>query len=151
MAAVASASHDGQMTPADRIDTYFTACGEGSAADIALHFTEHAVIFDTNVRPIRGAEQIGEMWVIVRERWGGARWSADSLIGGAATAAIEWSMTGTDPMTQREFTFRGSEHYRFVGSLIDEIRQYWTFDPEALETGLIGLNYLGSDDVDTND
>jgi hypothetical protein len=138
------------MTPAERINTYFMACGEGTAADIASHFTEQAVIFDTNVRPIGGAQQIGEMWVIVRQRWGGARWSVDSVIEGEATAAIEWSMTGTDPTTQRQFTFRGSEHYRFAGSLIDEIRQYWTFDAEALDTGLVGFSYLVPDAVDTN-
>lgn len=138
------------MTPAARINTYFTACGEGTAADIASHFTEHAVIFDTNVRPIRGAEQIGQMWMMVRQRWGGARWSVDSVIEGGRTAAIEWSMTGIDPTTQRPFTFRGSEHYRFVGSLIDEIRQYWTVDAEALDTGLVGFNYLDDGGVDTN-
>ncbi|MFT4595952.1 MAG: hypothetical protein ACI9TF_000189 [Paracrocinitomix sp.] len=138
------------MTPAERINTYFTACGEGTAADIASHFTDHAVIFDTNVRPIRGAEQIGDMWVIVRQRWGGARWSVDSVIEGNATAAIEWSMTGTDATTQRQFAFRGSEHYRFAGSLIDEIRQYWTFDADTLDTGLVGFNYLDPDAVDTN-
>lgn len=133
--------HDGHVTPAERIPTYFRACGEGTAADIASHFTHGAVIYDTNVRPIQGALAIGEMWVKVRDRWGGARWSVDSMIAGDDAAAIEWSMIGTDPQTGREFTFRGSEHYRFRGSLIDEIRQYWTFDPAQLDTGLIGFEH----------
>lgn len=116
-------------------------CGEGSAADIAAHFTADAVIFDTNVRPIRGAAEIGDMWVTVRDRWIGARWSVDSFVGDASGAAIEWSMTGTDPKTNDAFVFRGSEHYRFVDSLIDEIRQYWTFDPSDLTTELVGYDY----------
>ena len=129
------------MTPHDRIIQYFAMCSKGTALDIASHFTVDAVIFDTNVRPIHGAEAIGAMWVKVRERWGGARWSVDSCIAHGSNAAIEWSMTGTDPKTNERFTFRGSEHYRFVDSLIDEIRQYWTFDPSELATGLIGYDY----------
>jgi hypothetical protein len=56
-------------------------------------------------------------------------------------AAIEWSMTGIDPDDGEVFTFRGSEHYRFETdvNLIVEIRQYWAFDPSALDTGLIGF------------
>lgn len=129
------------MTPHDRIIQYFVMCSQGTARDIASHFTVDAVIFDTNVRPIHGAEAIGAMWVKVRERWDGARWSVDSCIADGANAAIEWSMTGTDPKNNEPFTFRGSEHYRFADSLIDEIRQYWTFDPTELDTGLIGYDY----------
>lgn len=127
------------MTLAERIDAYFQDCGQGSAADIASHFTDGAVIYDTNVRPIRGAQAIGEMWIKVRHRWGGAQWFVDSVITEGDEAAIEWSMTGTNPKSGEGFTFRGSEHYRFDGSLIDEIRQYWTFDPDKLDTGLIGF------------
>lgn len=127
------------MDPASRIEAYFVACSEGSAADIATHFTPDAVIRDTNLRPVRGAEAIGVMWVKVRERWVGARWTVESVVADEArgAAAIEWAMTGTDPASGRAFTFRGSEHYRLVGSLIDEIRQYWTFDRERLDTGLL--------------
>ena len=50
-------------------------------------------------------------------------------------------MTGTEPAVAEAFTFRGSEHYRFVDTRIDEIRQYWTFDPAKLDTGLIGYDY----------
>ena len=59
------------------------------------------------------------------------------------TAAIEWTMTGTDPASGRAFAVRGSEHYRFEGGdhRIAEIRQYWTFDPERLDTGLIDYPY----------
>lgn len=119
------------MSTRARIEEYFAACSEGSAAEIAAHFTPDAVVFDTNIRPMRGADDIGTSWVKVRERWGGAVWSVDSFVGDADTAAIEWSMTGTDPASQRSFTFRGSEHYRFVDGLIDEIRQYWVFDPRS--------------------
>lgn len=127
------------MDPATRITAYFAACTDGSATDIASHFTPDAAVRDTNIRPVRGANAIGAMWVKVRERWGGARWTVESVVvdEGGATAAIEWAMTGTDPDSGRPFTFRGSEHYRFTHSLIDEIRQYWTFDRERLDTGLL--------------
>ena len=153
------------MEPRDRIVAYFTACGEGSAADIASHFTPDAVIYDTNLRPARGAEAIGAMWVKVRQRWGGATWHVDSFIGATESAghpdpgpvgsqqvaAIEWSMYGTAPATgeaaPRPFVFRGSEHYRFAPDaddlLIAEIRQYWTFDPTTLDTGLVDYPYDG--------
>lgn len=133
------------MTPRDRIAAYFEACGTGTAADIAEHFSADAVIYDTNIAPARTANAIAEMWLTVRERWGGARWRVDSCVSDGQTAAIEWSMTGTDSRTGRAFTFRGSEHYEFDDSLIAEIRQYWTFDRAELDTGLVGYDY-GTDD-----
>ena len=54
-----------------------------------------------------------------------------------AAVAVEWTMTGTDPATGRQFTFRGSDHYEFADGLISEIRQWWTFDRDRLDTGLI--------------
>ena len=124
----------------ERITAYFDACGTGLPNEIAAHFTTDAVIYDTNVRPMVGAVDIGTSWVRVRERWGGARWSVDSIVSNGDAAAIEWSMTGTDPESGRAFVFRGSEHYRFdpAENLIAEIRQYWTFDPARLDTGLVG-------------
>jgi len=124
-----------------RISTYFEACGQGSAADIAAHFTDGAVIYDSNLAPAKGADVIASLWIKVRERWGGARWHVDSIVSEADRAAIEWSMTGTNPADGRSFVFRGSEHYRFEGSLITEIRQYWTFDPDKLDTALIEYDY----------
>ena len=131
------------MTPAERGDAYFLACSEGSADEIGAHFTDDAVIWDTNIRPMRGRDEIGSSWVTVRERWGGARWLVDSMVAASdqETAAIEWLMTGTDPRDGRDFVFRGSEHYRFSETLIAEIRQYWTFDPDRLDTGLRDYDY----------
>lgn len=128
------------MDALDRITAYFTACGEGTARDVASHFTPDAVIYDTNIRPMVGAEAIGGGWVAVRERWGGARWGVDSFVGDWNGAAIEWWMTGTDSFDGDSFTFRGSEHYAFQGELISEIRQYWTFDRERLDTALCGFD-----------
>ena len=51
-------------------------------------------------------------------------------------------MVGTDRRTGRSFVFRGSEHYRLVDGLIDEIRQYWTFDRDRLDTGLVDYPYV---------
>ncbi len=130
-------------THLERITAYFEACGEGSPDDIASHFTSDAVIYDTNIRPMRGADDIGATWVQVRKRWQGARWTVDTIVSDGETAAIEWTMTGTEPASGRAFAFRGSEHYRFEGDdhRIAEIRQYWTFDPDRLDTGLIDYPY----------
>lgn len=129
------------MEPLERITAYFSACGEGTADDIAAHFAPRAVVYDTNVRPARGPDDIATMWVKVRERWNGARWTVDSFVGDADGAAIEWTMTGTDPISSRRFAFRGSEHYAFEDTRIAEIRQYWTFDPDTLDTGLVDYPY----------
>ena len=131
------------MDPQARIEAYFNACSHASADEIAAHFTKSAVIWDTNVAPFRGAQRIGKQWVRVRERWLGAVWGVDSYVVAAdgETAAIEWWMTGTDPATEGTFTFRGSEHYRFVDTLIDEIRQYWNFDSGRLDSGLVEFPY----------
>lgn len=131
------------MNPAERVDAYFLACSEGSADDIAGHFTPDAIVWDTNIRPMRGSDAIGASWVTVRDRWGGARWLVDTMVAAPdeETAAIEWLMTGTNPQNGEGFVFRGSEHYRFADTLIAEIRQYWTFDPSRLDTGLRGYDY----------
>ncbi|MCP3934590.1 MAG: nuclear transport factor 2 family protein [Actinomycetia bacterium] len=131
------------MRPTDRITAYFEACSSGSAEEIASHFTTDAVIWDTNIRPVRGNDTIAAMWLKVRDRWGGAVWTVDSVVesGDGTTAAIEWQMTGNNPTDGRRFVFRGSEHYAFEHSQIAEIRQYWTFDPQRLDTGLIDYRY----------
>ncbi|MDH3680671.1 MAG: nuclear transport factor 2 family protein [Acidimicrobiia bacterium] len=141
------------MEPAERIEGYFAACSDGSEADIAAHFTDDAVIFDSNIRPVRGSAAIGAMWVKVRRRWQGARWTVDSFVGDGDGAAIEWSMTGTDPDGDRPFVFRGSEHYSFETAgedelLIAEIRQYWTFDLDKLDTGLVDYPYSAGGEAD---
>lgn len=135
------------MTPEDRLDAYFRACSHGAPDDITSHFTDDAVVFDTNFAPVRGKDTIGPMWVKVRERWGGAVWTVDSIVTAADgnAAAVEWTMTGTDRPRGRSFTFRGSDHYRFRDGLIEEIRQYWTFDAERLDTGLVGYDDAGGD------
>lgn len=127
------------MEPADRIVAYFEACNGGDSAAVAAHFTVDAVIYDTNLPPMRGRDAIARGWSAIAAKWGGATWHVDSVVASAdgATAAIEWSMRGRDPRDGRAFVFRGSEHYRFVDGLIDEIRQYWTFDRDRLDTGLI--------------
>ena len=76
-------------------------------------------------------------WVKVRERWGGARWEVLSTVVEGDRAAVEWAMHGTDPKSGRAFTFRGSDHYEFRDGLICEIRQWWTFDRDRLDVGLV--------------
>ena len=61
------------------------------------------------------------------------------VVGVDGDAAIEWTMGGTG--SEGPFRFRGSEHYAFDGDLIAEIRQYWTFDTDRLDTGLVDYPY----------
>ncbi len=131
------------MHPAERVRAYFEACNRGDPAALAVHFTTDAVIYDTNIAPMRGRDAIAAGWAAIAAKWGGATWSVDSVVAAAdgSVAAIEWSMAGTDPRSGQPFVFRGSEHYRFDGTLIAEIRQYWTFDRDRLDSGLIGYPY----------
>lgn len=127
------------MSHQSLVESYFAACTAGDAAAVAAHFTPEAVVFDLNHPPVRGADAIGAFYAKVRLRWGGAEWLVDTYLDSGESAAIEWTMRGTDG--ERPFTVRGSEHYAFVGGRIDQIRQYWTFDREALDTGLRDYPY----------
>ncbi len=127
-----------QMPAEERIRAYFTDCSQGDAAAIAAHFTEAAVIYDTNVPPVQGREAIGRFWVRVREKWGGAAWQVKAVLATGEHAAIEWTMTGRQRVSGVPFAVHGAEWYRFEGGRIAEIRQYWTFDPRAPGSGLLG-------------
>lgn len=128
------------MPAHDRIGSYFSACSNASAEEIAGHFTTDAVIYDTNVSPVRGAAEIGAFWVKVRRRWHGAVWTLDTCVAEGNHAVCEWTMIGT--AAGHAFSFHGSDHYDLTSDgLIQEIRQYWTFDAEALNTGLIDYPY----------
>ncbi|MQA87089.1 MAG: hypothetical protein GEV03_21290 [Streptosporangiales bacterium] len=118
---------------------YFEACNRGDPEGIARHFLDDAVVYDTNHEPIRGAAAIGAFWAKVRADWHGARWHVDTLVEGRDDAAIEWTMIGT--LRGGPATVRGSEHYRFHGDRIAEIRQYWTLDRTNPSTGLVGYPY----------
>ena len=127
------------MDHAARITAYFASCTSGTPAEIAAHFTDDAVIYDTNHAPVVGAAGIGAFWEKIRGQWNGAAWGVDSIVSDGETAAIEWHMKGDGD--QGPFVFRGSEHYAFVDDLISEIRQYWTFDRSSSDTGLQGYPY----------
>jgi ketosteroid isomerase-like protein len=123
-----------------RIEAYFDACNRGDADGIASHFTPDAVVYDSNHAPVRGADTIGVLWTKIRAKWGNTRWHVDSCIAEDNHAAIEWTVTGTHP-TRGAFCVRGSEHYTLAGGKIAEIRQYWTFDPEAPGAALHAFPY----------
>ncbi len=125
--------------PRDLIRSYFAACTAGDAQAVATHFTSDAAIYDTNHAPVRGRDAIGAFWTRIHEQWRGARWTVDAAIVESDAAAIEWSMRGTHEGAA--FVVRGSEHYRFADGLIAEIRQYWTFDPTAPGSELVGYPY----------
>ena len=126
-------------TRADQIRSYFEACSSGSSEAVAMHFTEDAVIYDTNHSPIVNSKAIGKFWSQMHTKWVGATWIVERVIETSDSAAIEWVMEG-EVLGQR-FQIRGSEHYEFEDGLIAEIRQYWTFDPESPGGGLIKYAY----------
>lgn len=125
----------------DLVHDYFARCSTADADGIAATFIPDAVVYDTNVRPVRGAAEIGDWWVRIREQWGGARWYVDTTVEQGERVAVEWTMTGT--ADGEPFTVRGSDHYDFDGELIAEIRQYWTFDRAAPGSDLKGFDYAG--------
>lgn len=125
---------------------YFAACSGGDPATVAAHFTADAIVYDVNHRPVRGAAAIGEFYARVRSQWGGAVWEVNTFVGtgsGEGPAAIEWTMRGQQG--GRDFAFRGSEHYALRGGCIHQIRQYWRFLPQELNTGLVDYPYAEDD------
>lgn len=130
------------MTHREHIEAYFAACSSGSADAIASYFTPEAIVFDTNHPPVCGAATIGEFWSKIQNRWQGASWYVDTCVTEADTAAIEWTMTGNSD--GHPFTVRGSEHYRFEDGKIAEIRQYWTFGGDKLDTALVEFPYASA-------
>ncbi len=151
-----------------RITGYFDACTSGDAAAVARHFTDDAVVYDTNHAPVQGAATIGRFWSRIASKWQGASWHCERLVTDGDTAAIEWRMSGTmpaprsgtgSPATRSDtdnpeahsggvrFAVRGSEHYDFGphveggDRLIAEIRQYWTFDLEHPSSELVEYPY----------
>ncbi len=132
------------------ITGYFDACTSGDGDAVASHFTDDAVVYDTNHAPVRGAAVIGRFWSRIASKWQGAAWRCERLVSDGDTAAIEWVMTGTragGPDGGTPFAVRGSEHYDFgtggetADRLISEIRQYWTFDPDEPGSELVGYPY----------
>ena len=62
------------------IRAYFEACNTGAATEIAAHFTDQAVIYDTNHAPVGTAAGIGRFWDRIRAQWQGAVWQVDSVV-----------------------------------------------------------------------
>ncbi len=129
------------MSTRDLVHAYFDACTRGDLEGIRASFCDDAVVYDTTHRPVRGAEGIAAFYVKVRQRWGQAAWYVDTFVGDAQAAAIEWTMLV--PHRGKTCAVRGSEHYTFRDGRIAQIRQYWTFDPEQVETGLRDFPYAG--------
>jgi len=127
----------------DLVLRYFAACTAGDVAAVTACFTDDAVVYDLNHRPVVGADRIGSFYEKVRDRWAGAAWWVDTYVQQGDHAAIEWAMSGTGP--EGPFVVRGSEHYRFAGGAIAEIRQYWRFDPDHPGGGLVGFPYETDD------
>lgn len=123
----------------DRVEAYFEACNAGLAEQVARHFVKDARIYDLNVPVLEGRDTIAQFWERTVAKWGGARWTIDSLVEGDHAVAMEWSMTGT--MKGKPFTVSGSDHYSFDGDLIREVRQYWIFDRANPSRRLVDFSY----------
>lgn len=127
----------------DRVLRYFDACTRQSADEIASHFCDDAVVYDTNHAPVSGAQAIGNFYAKVRQRWNGASWHIDTFIEGPAEAASEWTMLVR--VDERQVAVRGAEHYEFHDGLIRQIRQYWSYNADNVETGLKNYPYRHDD------
>jgi ketosteroid isomerase-like protein len=127
------------MSNQSLVASYFAACSNADAAEIARHFCPDAVVYDLNHDPVTSASGIGAFYVKVRERWNGASWHVNTYIESAGTAAIEWTMRGY--ADGEPFMVRGSEHYEFRDGAIAQIRQYWKSDRSSPAAGLRGYPY----------
>lgn len=121
------------------VERYFRACSTGTRSEIAACFTEGAVVYDLNHRPVRGAKSIGSFYARVRDQWDGASWEINNYLEDDRAAAVEWTMRGRTDGTA--FAVRGSEHYEFSAGRIDQIRQYWRFDPSSPSVALRDYPY----------
>lgn len=129
------------------IESYFTACSAGDADKVADHFVPDAAVFDTNHPPVRGAAEIGRFYAAVARRYGGARWHVDTFVdAGGGRCASEWTMTAPSVAA----VVRGSEHYEVADGRITQIRQYWTYDRETMDTELLGFPYADNGWTATN-
>ena len=128
-----------RMSPHELVLAYFAACSMGDADGIAAAFCDDAVIYDTNHRPVRGADAIGRFYRHVREQRQGASWHIDTFLGDGQRGASEWTML--DPSGSEPVAVRGSEHYEFRDGRIGQIRQYWRYDPDWAGTGLRDFPY----------
>jgi len=140
----ASTAQEGSLSMDDRtlVESYFAACSTGNADEVAGHFDDDAVVYDTNHPPVRGAAQIGRFYAAAARRWGGASWHVDTFVAdGSGHCASEWTMEAPAAGA----LVRGSEHYRTEHGRITEIRQYWTFDPDDLATQLQDYPYTADD------
>lgn len=120
----------------DLVRSYFASCNGAPAEVIAAHFTEDAVIYDTNHAPVVGAEAIGRFWCDVRARWSRARWTVDVLVESPEAVAVEWTMHGQRRGTS--FAAHGSDHFDVREGRIAQVRQYWVLDTSRPGTGLVG-------------
>lgn len=121
------------------VRAYNEACSSGTLEEVMAFFADDAVIYDLNHPPVVGKAAIGRFWGHVRAKWGGARWTTDAVITDGIAASVEWTMHGVTPAGP--FAFHGVDTFRFDGGLITDIRQYWRFDPHALDSGLVGFPY----------
>lgn len=121
------------------VEDYFDACTRGDAEAIARSFCDDAIVYDSNARPVAGADEIGRFFAEVREQRGNASWHIDTFVEGDTSAASEWTMI--DRKGSEALVVRGSEHYEFRDGRISQIRQYWTHDPKGARTGLRDYPY----------
>jgi ketosteroid isomerase-like protein len=126
----------------DTVRQYNDACSVGSIDEVMAFFAPDAVIYDLNHPPVRGREAIGIFWGRIRQKWGGAVWTTDSVIGSPndICVAAEWTMRGT--ANGAPFAFRGVDVFHADDAgLLTEVRQYWRFDAEQMDSGLVGFPY----------
>ena len=96
-------------THEDRIRSYFAACSSGSKDEVARHFTEDAVIYDTNHAPIVSAENIGNFWVQIHAKWTGANWVVERVV---EDEKVDLAEAGEDQCLVRPVPGRAEERKR---------------------------------------
>ena len=133
------------MEPLEHVYSYYQALNSGDADRVAEHFTEDAVHYYTRLGPHRGRE-IAEYaaWAAVNIE---GRWQVEHGIDDGSEAVIEWTMTWRDPESGEKHLDRGTEWFRFRGSLICEVRAYHHGGPKNPRGDLLGFDHAGRGDT----
>ena len=105
------------------IKTYYDGCNKADAAQMKSTFCADVVHYFTHHPPIEGAENLANYWVKMQPRIN-AEWRLDHAVIQGDECVIEWTMSWTSPLNQREL-IRGAEWYVFRDEKIAEIRAYY--------------------------
>ena len=125
----------------ETIRKYYVGCSTGNIELIKSTFAPDVTHYFPNAAPISGADTLANHWAGFNTKDRKAVWTVDHFMGAENEAVIEWTMISTFLNEQRKEILRGAEWYQFHGGKIAEIRAYFLWTPEQMESELVGYPY----------